>query len=84
MGPAMTNSAPLAAADATTTVVVTGDNPSMRHDRGDTFLPAFTAPRRTGWLDVGFTIPTVGVALSRDRPIKRAVPDNALAHGDDT
>jgi len=65
----MTNSAQLAAADATTAIVVTGDNPTMRRTTdGATFQPAFTPPDSTGWLYVGFTTPTIGVALSWDPP----------------
>jgi hypothetical protein len=61
----MTNSAQLAAADATTAIVVTAESPTMRRTTdGVTFQPSFTAPDSTGWLYVGFTTPRVGVALS--------------------
>ncbi|HXQ62174.1 MAG TPA: hypothetical protein VN796_07560 [Acidimicrobiales bacterium] len=60
------NSSEIAAADATTAVVVDGDSPALRRtaDGGGTFRTVFSAPGATGWLYVGFTTPAVGVGLS--------------------
>ncbi len=60
------NSSQIAAADATTAMVVEGFGPSMRRttDGGGSFSTAFSPANATGWLYVGFTTPTVGVGLS--------------------